>query len=114
MPSPKTVHDIPTPALLLDSAALERNVSGMAEKVRRLGARLRPHVKTHKCIEVGRLQQGHGAAGITVSTIVEAQDFAAAGFDDITWAFPVPTSRLAEVIALARRVTLRLLVDSAA
>src|SRR5260221_3627085 len=112
MPTPQTIHDIPTPALLLDSGALERNVAAMAEKVERLGARLRPHVKTHKCIEVGRLQQRHGARGITVATIVEAKDFAEHGFDDITWAVPLIPSRLDEVIALAKRITLRVLVES--
>jgi len=112
MPSPRTIHDIPTPALLLDGAALERNVTAMAEKMRRLGARLRPHVKTHKCIEVGQLQGRHGAHGITVATIVEAKDFADHGFDDITWAVPLIPSRLDEVIALAKRITLRVLVES--
>lgn len=107
-----TIHDIPTPALLLDGAVLERNTRRMAQKVKKLGASLRPHVKTHKCLEIGKLQQHHGAQGITVATIVEARDFAAAGFDDITWAVPVPQSRLAEVVELSRRVTLRLLVDS--
>src|SRR5712672_2363070 len=105
MPSPQTIHDIPTPALLLDADALERNASGMAEKVDRLGARLRPHVKTHKCIEVGQLQRRHGAQGITGATIVEAKDFAEHGFDDITWAVPLIPSRLVEVIALAKRIT---------
>ncbi len=112
MPSPRTIHDIPTPALLLDSSALERNVTAMAEKVRRLGARLRPHVKTHKCIEVGQLQRRHGAHGITVATIVEAKDFADHGFDDITWAVPLIPGRLDEVVALARRITFRVLVES--
>ncbi|MFI5312116.1 MAG: alanine racemase [Gemmatimonadales bacterium] len=109
---PGTIHDIPTPALLLDADALDRNVTAMAEKVQRLGARLRPHVKTHKCIEVGQLQKKHGAQGITVATIVEAKDFADHGFDDITWAVPLIPSRLDEVIALAKRITLRVLVES--
>jgi D-serine deaminase-like pyridoxal phosphate-dependent protein len=113
MPSPRTIHDIPTPALLLDADALERNVTLMADKVRRLGARLRPHVKTHKCIEVGQLQVRHGARGITVATLVEARDFADHGFDDITWAVPLIPGRLDEVIALARRVKFRVLVESA-
>ena len=114
MPNQRTIHEIPTPALLLDAGILKRNVERMAEKVRRLGSRLRPHVKTHKCLEIGKLQQQHGAQGITAATIVEARDFAAAGFDDITWAVPVPVSRLDEVVDLARRITLRVLVDSAA
>ena len=108
----RTVSDLPTPALLLDLDVLERNVERMAAKVRGLGAALRPHVKTHKCIEVGEMQRRHGAQGITVATIVEARDFAAHGFDDITWAVPLPLSRLDEVIELARSVTLRVTVDA--
>ncbi len=111
MPS---IASLPTPALLLDRDILERNIANMASKARKLGVRLRPHIKTHKCIEIGRLQRDAGAQGITVATIVEARDFAAAGFDDITWAVPLPLTRLAEVVELARRITLRLLVDSLA
>lgn len=114
MSSPRTIAEIPTPALLLDRAVLERNIGTMAARINSLGASLRPHVKTHKCIEIGRLQRDQGARGITVSTLVEARDFADHGFDDITWAFPVITGRLDEVVALARRITFRVLVDSRA
>ena len=108
----RSVHDLPTPALLLDLDVLERNAERMAAKVRSLGAALRPHVKTHKCIEIGALQRRLGAQGITVATIVEARDFAAHGFDDITWAVPLPISRLDEVVELARRIALRVTVDA--
>lgn len=113
MPTPRTLQDIPTPALLLDATVVERNVARMAGKVKQLGARLRPHAKTHKCIEVARLQQKNGAQGLTVATIVEARDFARAGFDDITWAFPLPMSRLQEAVELSQSIILRVLVDSA-
>jgi D-serine deaminase-like pyridoxal phosphate-dependent protein len=112
MASASHIHDVRTPALLLDLDVLERNIARMAEKTSRLGVALRPHVKTHKCIEVGRLQARHGARGITVATLVEARSFAEAGFDDITWAFPVIVSRLDEVVELARSVTFRVVVDS--
>jgi len=112
--SRRSVRDLPTPALLLDLDVLERNLERMAAKVQGLGALLRPHVKTHKCVEIGELQRRHGAEGITVATVVEARVFAAHGFDDITWAVPLPVSRIADVIELARQVTLRATVDSAA
>src|SRR4051812_34981252 len=101
---PQSVPDLPTPALLLDATILNQNLTRMADKVRSLGARLPPHVKTHKCIEIGRLQKTHGAQGITVATLVEARDFADHGFDDITWAVPVIIGRLDEVVALAKRI----------
>jgi D-serine deaminase-like pyridoxal phosphate-dependent protein len=104
--------DVPTPALLLDLRKLERNLERMAERASRLGVRLRPHVKTHKSIEVARRQLALGARGITVSTLYEAEVFAAAGFDDITWAYPLILQRLPEVLALADRVDLAVVVDS--
>jgi len=107
-----TIHDLPTPTLLLDAHRVGRNVAGMAERCATLGVTLRPHLKTHKCVEVAELQRARGARGVTVSTLAEAAVFADHGFDDITWAFPVILGRLAEARALAERVTLRLFVDS--
>jgi D-serine deaminase-like pyridoxal phosphate-dependent protein len=107
-----TLDELPTPALLLDLDVLQRNLAAMAERARRLGVALRPHVKTHKSIEVGRLQQELGATGITVSTLEEARAFADHGFDDLTWAFPVILNRLDEVRELARRVRFAVVVDS--
>ena len=108
----RTIADLPTPALLVDLDKLEANIRHMAQRMTSLGVSLRPHVKTHKCIEIGRMQRDQGARGITVSTLVEARAFADAGFDDITWAFPVILTRLDEARALAERVKLGLVVDS--
>ena len=55
MPS---VNDVATPAVLIDVDVLERNIARMAERARAAGVRLRPHGKTHKLLEVGRLQLG--------------------------------------------------------
>jgi D-serine deaminase-like pyridoxal phosphate-dependent protein len=106
------LDDLPTPALVVDLDRLENNIQTMAKHASRLGVRLRPHVKTHKCLQIGRMQLAAGASGITVSTIDEARAFADAGFDDITWAFPLIPSRCAEAVEIARRVELGVLVDS--
>lgn len=110
--SPDSIDALATPALLLDLDVLERNVARMAQRAAELGVRLRPHVKTHKCPEIGALQRDAGAAGITVATLHEAEAFAARGFDDVTWAFPLILSRLDEALALARRIRLGLLIDA--
>ncbi len=107
-----TIHDLPTPALLLDLDVLEANLREMADRCRDLGVRLRPHIKTHKCVEIGLGQRELGASGITVSTLYEARVFADAGFDDITWAFPFVPSRVAEAVELAERIRLGVTVDS--
>jgi D-serine deaminase-like pyridoxal phosphate-dependent protein len=106
------LDEVPTPALLLDLDRLERNLRTMAERAAALGVRLRPHAKTHKCGAVARRQVELGARGLTVATLEEAHAFAAAGFEDLTWALPVPFSRIEEARHLAERVDLGLLVDS--
>ncbi|HKI95689.1 MAG TPA: alanine racemase [Gemmatimonadales bacterium] len=107
-----TIDTLPTPALLLDLDRLDANLTRMAARCRALGVALRPHVKTHKCLEIAERQRAQGARGITVSTLEEARTFADHGFDDITWAFPAILNRIDEVVQLARRVRLGLVVDS--
>src|SRR3989454_12272097 len=104
--------DVETPALLLYRDVMDRNLRQMAERARRLGVSLRPHIKTHKCLELGRRQLEHGARGITVSTLFEAQAFARGGFTDLTWAFPLDPSHVPHVQRVARDgVTLRVILD---
>jgi len=108
------INDLPTPALLLDLDILQRNLDTMAGKARSLEVALRPHIKTHKCLEIARMQQERGARGITVSTLIEAKIFANAGFDDITYAFPLDSGKITQALDLAERATLRLVVDDLA
>ncbi|MFN2510237.1 MAG: alanine racemase [Pyrinomonadaceae bacterium] len=96
------LETIATPALLLDVERVRRNADRIGNRVRDLGARLRPHVKTHKSIEVARIQtEGHSGA-ITVSTLAEARAFAAGGFQDITYAVPIEPGKFKTAVALAR------------
>jgi D-serine deaminase-like pyridoxal phosphate-dependent protein len=74
------MYDLETPALLLHLDIVERNVEQMAARARQLGVALRPHAKTHKCVALGRLQVEHGARGLAVATLNEAEVFARAGF----------------------------------
>ena len=96
-----------TPSLLVDRTRVERNVARMGARIAGLGATLRPHVKTHKSIEVGRLQAAAGMRGITVSTLAEARAFAAHGFDDITYAVPIERGKF-EAVAQMNAAGVRL------
>ena len=79
----QTIDDIPTPSLILDRAILRRNLKRMSDRLREAGVVLRPHLKTAKSIQVGRMAvEGHEGR-ITVSTLAEARYFAAGGFKDI-------------------------------
>jgi D-serine deaminase-like pyridoxal phosphate-dependent protein len=87
----------------------------MQAQADRLGVRLRPHVKTHKSVPVARLQQGAGALGITVSTLKEAEQFFAAGFDDILYAVCIAPAKLPLVRRLRERgCRVTVVVDSLA
>jgi D-serine deaminase-like pyridoxal phosphate-dependent protein len=105
---------LPTPALVIERPALLANIDAMALRARRAGAALWPHGKTHKCAEVAGLQRSHGAAGLTVATLAEAEYFVAAGFRDVLLAYPpVGEWRLRQLAALARRASLRVVLDDA-
>lgn len=107
------VDDLATPAVLVDLDRVERNVTTMAERARAAGVKLRPHAKTHKVVEIARLQRAAGAAGLAVAKTSEAEVFAEAGFDDLFVAFPVVGRDKPErLLALAGRVRLAVGVDS--
>ncbi len=103
-----------TPYLAVDEPLLEANLTAMADHARQLGVALRPHAKTHKSVEIARRQLAHGAVGLTVATVSEAEVFADAGIDDLFIAYPIWADgpRAGRVRALASRVRLRVGVDS--
>src|SRR5215208_8303689 len=96
------LHNIKTPSLVLDAGRVRRNAERMSARIAGLGASLRPHVKTHKCVEVARIQTEGHAGGITVSTLAEARAFAAHGFKDITYAVPIEPGKFDEAIELSK------------
>jgi threo-3-hydroxy-D-aspartate ammonia-lyase len=107
--------EIDTPAAVVDADRMARNIARMQSRMDALGVRLRPHVKTAKCIAVTERQRAAGASGITVSTLREAEEFFAAGFADILYAVCITPQKLPRVRALRDRgCALAILVDSVA
>jgi D-serine deaminase-like pyridoxal phosphate-dependent protein len=96
------LFDLQTPALVLDLARVKRNAGRVASLALRSGVELRPHVKTHKCAEIARLQTEGFSGALTVSTLAEARWFAARGFTDITYAVPIEPGKFGQAIELAR------------
>ena len=107
--------NLETPALLLDEARMQNNMARMQQRMNLLGVAFRPHVKTSKCLEVARRQLALGARGITVSTLKEAEQFFAAGVDDILYAVAIVPNKLDHALRLVRAgLRLTLLVESGA
>ena len=108
-----TLADLRTPALVLDRRVVERNTQAMAARATSHGLRLRPHLKTAKCVEVAKLATKGHFGGITVSTLAEAEFFAAHGFRDITYAVGLSPGKFDDVARLRREgVELKVLVDA--
>jgi len=111
---PKQVlEQLETPALLLDEARMDRNIERMRSHLRRLGVSFRPHAKTNKSMDVVRRLMETPEGPITVSTLLEAEYFAAHGVKDILYAVCIAPNKLDHVMALQDKgVRLSLLLDS--
>lgn len=114
MTQPRTIHDIPTPALILDVPAMQRNIKLMAAFFAEGPTKLRPHFKAHKTSEIARRQLAAGSCvGLTCATVGEAE--VAAGFcDDILIANQViGLDKCARVAILAKSgIDIKVAVDS--
>lgn len=75
--------ELTTPALLLDLDVARRNIAGMAAKFEKMPARLRPHIKVHKSIELARMSIEAGAVGVACATAWEAIVMAKGGISDV-------------------------------
>lgn len=108
-----TLAELDTPALLLDRGRLEANAARMRAHIAALGPQFRLHVKTAKCAEVTRIVQGETPGPITVSTLREAEAFAAHGHRDILYGVAFAPGKLARALAIARTgVKLTIVLDS--
>ena len=108
------IDSVKTPSLVLDLERVRRNAGRMSEVALRNNVRLRPHIKTHKCVEVAKIQTAGHSGAITVSTLAEARAFAKHGFNDITYAVPIERGKFDEAIEILNSgVKLNLLTDDA-
>ena len=100
------LDEIDTPALLLDLDKMEANIAFIAGRCREYGVGWRPHSKSHKTIEIAKLQIAAGAIGITCAKLGEAEVLADAGIKDILIA-----NQIVGPIKIARLMKLRTLAD---
>jgi D-serine deaminase-like pyridoxal phosphate-dependent protein len=109
-----SLEEIETPAAAVDADRLENNLAPWQEYCDRHDLANRPHVTTHRCVEIARRQLSLGAVGITCQKLSEAETMAEAGCSDILVAFNiVGASKLGRLRALLERVALTVTVDDA-
>lgn len=109
------IHEIATPAVVIEAETLDRNLRRMADYCKLHGLALSPHTKTHKIPQIARMQVQYGASSITVAKLGEAEVMADAGLNNITVVYPLwggsNWRRLAE---LANGVRIAVAMDSLA
>src|SRR6516162_6269208 len=96
--------DVPTPALLVDIDILDRNIALMRDAAARLGVKLRPHAKAHKCVEIAQRIMAAGAVGVSCATIGEAEAMALGGITGILVTAPLTSN---DALERLRRLLLR-------
>jgi D-serine deaminase-like pyridoxal phosphate-dependent protein len=108
------VGELDTPVLLLDIAAVERNIQKMADFARKAGVGLRPHAKIYKGTPVfAWMQLNAGAIGLTASKVSEAEVLASGGIRDILIANQVVGQRkIQRLVNLASYTDIIVAVDS--
>jgi D-serine deaminase-like pyridoxal phosphate-dependent protein len=111
---PQPLAALPTPALLLDVDAFERNLQHMATYLKERGKGFRPHAKTHKCPLIAARQLQAGAVGICTAKISEAAVMVNAGIDRVLITSPVVSpEKIRLVVELAAQASqLDVVVDS--
>ncbi|MGE4439025.1 DSD1 family PLP-dependent enzyme [Achromobacter sp.] len=111
--APATLDLLDTPCLVLDETRMLRNIERLNGLMAGHGVQLRPHLKTPKSIEIARRVMTRPEGPAAVSTLQEAEQFAAAGVTDLLYAVGVAPAKLDRVLALRRQgVDLTVVVDS--
>jgi len=107
-------RELVTPALILDLDVARRNIQFMAERLRGMKARLRPHIKVQKSAELARMQVDAGAIGVCTATVWEAIEMRQSGIADVLIANQVGGREKIRALAeAARRGGLTVAVDDA-
>ncbi|UKZ87347.1 uncharacterized protein TrAFT101_003155 [Trichoderma asperellum] len=124
----KSIADVPTPAAVMNVAAARRNCERMLEAAKKLDLGWRAHVKTHKTVELTRLQVGEDLsrpANLIVSTLSEAEfvlplleEYKKKG-RQVNFVYGLPISkgavpRLAEVVKVLGEGSISILLDDPA
>ena len=106
---------LPTPCMVVDLDMFKANVKHMADTAKANGINVRPHVKVHKSVDVARHQVAHGAIGLTVATIAEAELFSGAGIKGVLWTKqPVGINNTQRAVLLSKKdPTFMFVVDDA-
>lgn len=90
----KLEQSLITPAFLIDIAKVRKNCEKMRKICSELKVKFRPQTKTHKTLDLAVEQTGVNKRCIVVSTLPEAELYAANDFEDILYGYPLTADKL--------------------
>lgn len=93
------IDELHTASVLIDHDRLQANITRMQRTCNEHGVQLWPHAKTHKCVEVARMQLAAGASGLVCAKVSEAEALLASGVRRMFLAYPLVDLRLADRLA---------------
>ncbi len=93
---------IDTPALIIDKEKVKYNIH-LAIELAKGEDRLRPHVKTHKTLEVAKMQLAEGIYKFKCATIAEAEMLGMAGAEEVLIAYPIQGPKINRVLSLQEK-----------
>ena len=106
------LQTLKTPCLILDAERVRHNAERVSQIALNNNVRLRPHIKTHKCVEVARIATAKHTGAVTTSTLAEVWAFSKRGFSNFTYAVPIEPGKFAEAIEIVRSgIKLNLITD---
>jgi D-serine deaminase-like pyridoxal phosphate-dependent protein len=76
-------YELDTPALCIDLDKLEKNLSQVHNKLKHTGVAVRPHIKTHKCPDLAKMQMQAGAIGVCAAKLSEVAVMLENGVDQV-------------------------------
>ena len=109
------VEDLDTPAAVVDLDIMEQNIETLHSFFANTTAKVRPHIKVHRCPAIAhqQLQAEGNNGGICTAKIGEAEVFAQSGFSDILIANQIVTKqKLQRLASLAKTNTITVNADN--
>ncbi|MGA2301533.1 MAG: alanine racemase [Candidatus Acidiferrum sp.] len=110
----RKITHIETPALLVDLDAMEQNLRSITKFFSTQNAKLRPHFKNHRVLELAALQLQHGALGITCARLWQAEKLVHSGIREVLIANEIAgEASLQRFVQLSREAPVMVAVDNA-
>ncbi len=106
------VQELRTPAIMLDMDTMERHIKRFQDECNKNGKQIWPMIKTHKSLEIAKMQYDAGVTGFLCGTLDECEMLCEAGYKKIMYAYPIASRQsIDRVIAMTQKCDLIIRLD---